>query len=81
MFEAHLRSQGLQARGGQIIDVILDPVPKQPITREENAEITSGRLPNGWDDKQDRFQQKVLDALCVNKNCINYYRYKKQHLH
>ena len=27
MFEGYLRSQGLQARGGQIIDAILVPVP------------------------------------------------------
>jgi len=27
MFEAYLRSQGLQARGGQIIDATLVPVP------------------------------------------------------
>jgi hypothetical protein len=39
MFEAYLRLQGLQARGGQIIDATLVPVPKQRNTREENAEI------------------------------------------
>ena len=49
MFEAYLRSQGLQARGGQIIDATLVPVPKQRNTRKENAEIKAGRLPNGWD--------------------------------
>jgi transposase, IS5 family len=27
MFESYLRSQGLQARGGQIIDATLAPVP------------------------------------------------------
>ena len=45
MFEAYLRSQGLQARGGQIIDATLDSVPKQRNTREENAEIKAGKLP------------------------------------
>jgi transposase, IS5 family len=38
MFEAYLRSQGLQARGGPIIDATLVPVPKQRNTREENKE-------------------------------------------
>jgi len=47
MFEAYLRSQGLQARGGQIIDATLVPVPKQRNTREENKEIKAGRLPDG----------------------------------
>jgi len=60
MFETYLRSQGLQARGGQIIDATLVPVPKQRNTREENAEIKAGRLPNGWDQNPDRLQQKDL---------------------
>ena len=47
MFEAYLHSQGLQARGGQILDATLFHVPKQRNTREENAEIKAGRLPNG----------------------------------
>ncbi len=52
MFEAYLRSQGLEARGGQIIDATLIPVPKQRNTREENADIKAGKLPEGWDEIQ-----------------------------
>jgi transposase, IS5 family len=33
-FEEHLRSQGLEARGGQIIDATLVPVPKQRPTSQ-----------------------------------------------
>lgn len=62
MFEGNLRSQGLQARGGQIIDATLVPVPKQRNIREENKEIKAGRLPEGWDENPDRLQQKDLDA-------------------
>lgn len=76
MFETYLRSQGLQARGGQIIDATLVPVPGQRNTREENAEIKAGRLPNGWDQNPDRLQQKDLDARWVKKNGINHYGYK-----
>jgi len=76
MFEAYLRSQGLEARGGQIIDATLVPVPKQRNTREENKEIKAGRLPEGWDVNQDRLQQKDLDARWVKKNGINYFGYK-----
>jgi hypothetical protein len=65
MFEAYLRSQGLQARGGQIVDATLIPVPKQRNTREENAEIKAGRLPDGWDDNPDRLRQMDLDARWV----------------
>ena len=76
MFETYLRSQGLQARGGQIIDATLVPVPKQRNTREENAEIKAGRLPKGWDENPERLRQKDLDARWVQKNGINHYGYK-----
>jgi IS5 family transposase len=76
MFEGYLRSQGLQARGGQIIDATLVPVPKQRNTREENKEIKAGRLPVGWDENPDRLQQKDLDARWTKKNGISYYGYK-----
>ena len=76
MFESYLRSQGLQARGGQIIDATLVPVPKQRNTREENEEIKAGRLPEGWDKNPDRLRQKDLDARWTKKNDINYYGYK-----
>ena len=73
MFEAHLRSQGLQARGGQILDATLVPVPKQRNTGEENKDIKAGRLPEGWDDNADRLQQKDLDARWVKKNGMSHY--------
>jgi IS5 family transposase len=76
MFESYLRSQGLQARCGQIIDATLVPVPKQRNTREENEEIKAGRLPEGWDINPDRLRQKDLDARWVKKNDTNYYGYK-----
>lgn len=62
MFETYLRSQGLQARGGQIIDATLVTVPKQRNTREENAEIKAGRMPEGWDENPERLRQKDLDC-------------------
>ncbi len=76
MFEAYLRSQGFQSRVSQIIDATLVPVPKQRNTREENAEIKAGRLPEDWDEKADRLQQKDLDARRVKKIRISHYGYK-----
>lgn len=75
-FEQHLRDQGLQARGGQIIDATLVPVPKQRNSREENKQIKAGCLPDGWDENPNRLQQKDLDARWVKKNGINHYGYK-----
>ena len=76
MFESYLHSQGLQARGGQIIDAIFVPVPRQRNTREQNKEIMAWRMPDGWDENPDRLQQIDLDARWVKKNGINYYGYK-----
>jgi IS5 family transposase len=62
LFEKYLRSKGLQARGGQIIDATLVPVPKQRTTREENKEFKAGRMPEGWEENSTRLCQKDLDA-------------------
>jgi IS5 family transposase len=62
MFEAYLLSQCLQARGGQIVDSTLVPVPRQRRIREEKAEIKAGRLPEGWDETPDRLCQRDFDA-------------------
>jgi transposase, IS5 family len=76
MFEEYLRDQGLEARGGQIIDATLVPVPKQRNTRVENKDIKANRLPDGWEENLNRLQQKDLDARWVKKNGINHYGYK-----
>jgi transposase len=81
MFEGYLRSQGLQARGGQIIDATLVPVPKQRNTREENKEIKAGRLPEGRDESPDRLQQKDLDARLTKKERHQLLRLQEQHLY
>jgi len=42
LFDNHLRAQAYEARGGQIIDATLVPVPKQRNTRKENETIRRG---------------------------------------
>jgi len=76
LFETYLRSQGLQARGGQIIDATFVPVLKERNGRDENKQIKAGRLPVGWDENPDGLRQRDLDARWVKKNGINYYGYK-----
>jgi len=73
IFESYLRSQGLQARSSQIIDATLVPVPRRRNTREDNKEIKAGRLPDGWDENEQRLKQADLDTRFVKKNSINYY--------
>ncbi|WP_255003193.1 IS5 family transposase [Cyanobium sp. HWJ4-Hawea] len=64
------------AAGGQIIDATLVPVPKQRNSREENKEIKAGNIPEGWEEKPNRLQQKDLDARWVKKNGVNHFGYK-----
>lgn len=59
-FEEHLRSKGLEARGGQIIDDTLVPVSKQRNSREENKAIKDGAIPEKWLDKPYRLRRKDL---------------------
>ena len=66
-----IRSQGLQARDGKIIDATLVPVPKQGNSREEYKELKAERKPEGWDENPDRLHQRDLDASWVKKNSIN----------
>ena len=75
MFEGFLIDQGLEARGGQIIDATLVPVPQQRNAREENKDIKSYSLPDRWEENPSRLQQKDLDARWVKENGINHYGY------
>ncbi|CDN15171.1 Mobile element protein [Richelia intracellularis] len=47
-FDRDLRDQGYQAKGGQIVDDTLIPVPKQHNTKEEKQKLTEGKIPESW---------------------------------
>ena len=76
MFDRYLNEQGLKARGGQIIDATLVPVPQQGNRREENEDIKQGKTPAAWQDHPNRLRQKDLDARWVKKNGVSHYGYK-----
>ena len=44
-FDQHLAAQGYLARGGQMIDATIVPVPKQRNSRDENEAVKAGRMP------------------------------------
>ena len=58
MIESYLRDQGIEARGEQIIEVNLVPVPKQANNLEENKEIKANRLPDECNESPKRLQQR-----------------------
>lgn len=44
-FDGYLRQQGYQAKGGQIVDATLIPVPKQHNRKEETEQLEQGEIP------------------------------------
>ena len=75
-FEQFLRDQGLEAKGGQIVDATIVPVPIQRNTREENKDIKEGKIPEEWKESPERLHQKDVDAMWTKKNGKSYYGYK-----
>src|SRR6476619_6833002 len=47
-FGQHLEAKGYIARGGQMIDATIVPVPKQRNSRDENDEVKAGKTPEAW---------------------------------
>ncbi len=75
-FEGHLRSQGLEASGWQIVNASLVSVPKQRNSREENYAIKDGAIPEKWLDKTSLLHQRDADARWVKKIGISHFGYK-----
>ena len=48
LFNKALRSRGLLPKDGYIVDATFVEVPRQRNSREENAEIKEGQIPEGW---------------------------------
>lgn len=77
-FHQQLASHGYVARAGQMIDATFLEVPRQRNSREENAQIKAGEVPEGWDaeNQQAKRRQKDTDARWTKKNAENHYGYK-----
>lgn len=77
-FNCQLSSLGYKATDGQLIDSTFIEAPKQRNTREENAQIKEGKIPEPWTDtsKKTMLSQKNTDATWTKKNHENHYGYK-----
>jgi IS5 family transposase len=73
-FDAHLRANGFMAMKGQIVDASIVNVPKQRNSREENAKIKEGDIPEDWSENKRR--RKDVDARWTKKNGKSFYGYK-----
>ena len=76
LFDGHLARQGYIARGGQIPDASIVPVPRNHNKREENAAIKAGETPEGWADEPAMRSQKDVDARWTKKHGKSHYGYK-----
>ena len=75
-FDGYLIEQGDAARGGQIVDATLIPVPKQHNSKDENECIKGGEVPAQWQDKPHKRAQKDTDARWTKKGGKSYFGYK-----
>jgi transposase, IS5 family len=76
LFDGHLARQGYIARGGQIVDASIVPVPRNHNTCKENAAIKAGDVPESWEDKPAKRSQTDVDARWTKKHGRSYYGYK-----
>jgi transposase, IS5 family len=75
-FHAALEAMGMFARKGQMVDATFVEVARQRNSREDNATIKAGGVPEGWRDQPHKARQKDVDARWTKKNGERYYGYK-----
>jgi transposase, IS5 family len=75
-FDQHLAAQGYMARGGQMVDATIVPVPKQRNGRNENDTVKAGQTPADWEKKPAKLRQKDRDARWTKKHGKSFFGYK-----
>jgi transposase, IS5 family len=75
-FDQHLAAKGYMARGGQIVDATIVPVPTQRNSRDENEAVKAGRIPQEWYNKPAKLRQKDRDARWTKRHGRSFFGYK-----
>src|SRR3954465_8281712 len=75
-FGQHLEARGYIARGGQMVDATIVPVPKQRNSRDENEDVKAGKTPRAWKKDPSKNRQKDKDARWTKKHGKSFYGYK-----
>jgi IS5 family transposase len=73
-FGDYLEAAGYQARSGQIVDATIVRVPIQRNSRDENAQIKAGEIPEDWSEA--KREQKDVEARWTKKHGKSYFGYK-----
>ena len=76
LFDQQLRTRGLLAQPGKLVDASFVDVPRQRNSRDENAAIKSGGTPAEWAGQPAKQRQKDMDARWTKKNNERHYGYK-----
>jgi len=76
LFDEQLRTRGLLAQPGKLVDATFVDVPRQRNTRDENTTIKSGGTPAQWVEQPAKQRQKDVDARWTKKNDERHYGYK-----
>ena len=71
-----LRTEGLLAKEGSIVDASFVAAPRQRNSREENQKIKQGERPGGFEADTAKGRQKDCDARWTKKNNETHYGYK-----
>ena len=75
-FGYYLEAKGYIARGGQMVDATIVPVPKNRNSKEENEAVKAGQTPKAWAKKPAKNRQKDKDARWTKKHGKSFYGYK-----
>jgi transposase, IS5 family len=75
-FGQHLEAKGYIARGGQMVDATIVPVPRQRNSREENDAVKAGETPEAWEKNPAKHRQKDKDARWTKKHGKSFFGYK-----
>src|SRR5512143_773187 len=75
-FGQHLEARGYIARGGQMVDATIVPVPRQRNSRDENEQVKTGATPEDWKRRPSKNRQKDKDARWTKKHGRSFFGYK-----
>ena len=75
-FYAELENHNLIANEGKMVDASFHEVPRKRNSREENAHIKEGQIPNDWKSNAHKKSHQDTDARWTKKNGVTYYGYK-----
>jgi IS5 family transposase len=75
-FQQQLQQRGLLMKEGAIVDATFVEVPRQRNSRDENALVKDGEVPQAWKNQPRKRAQKDTDARWAKKGDATFFGYK-----